>query len=145
MPRSESYSTRARQEIMKCLKENAAGTVSAADILRLLEARGLSVSPTTVYRYLDKLCLEHRVIKYVAEKGEKAVYQLEREGQHCTEHLHLKCVQCGKVIHLDCEFMNEVERHLQGDHGFHLQCEGSVLYGMCRECAKNEADNQQGL
>ena len=140
MPRSESYSTRARQEIMKCLQENAAETVSAADILRLLEARGVSVSPTTVYRYLDKLCLEHKVIKYVAEKGEKAVYQLEREGQHCTEHLHLKCVRCGRVIHLDCEFMDEVERHLQGDHGFRLQCEGSVLYGMCQECAQSGAD-----
>ncbi|KAB0578858.1 Fur family ferric uptake transcriptional regulator [Fusobacterium naviforme] len=136
MPRSASYSTKARQGIMRCLEESSASTISVSDILGYLSERGLSVSPTTVYRYLDKLCLERRVIKYVAKKGEKAVYQLEREGQHCAEHLHLKCVHCGRVIHMDCGFMDEVEEHLKSGHGFRLQCEGSVLYGLCKDCAE---------
>ena len=71
MPRSASYSTKARQGIMRCLEESSASTISVSDILGYLSERGLSVSPTTVYRYLDKLCLERRVIKYVAKKGEK--------------------------------------------------------------------------
>ena len=26
------------------------------------------------------------------------------------------------------------------EHGFTLQCEGSVLYGLCRSCAAKEAE-----
>jgi Fur family ferric uptake transcriptional regulator len=100
--------------------------------------QGASPNPTTVYRYLDKLAGEQRIMKYVADKGEKAVFQYVDEGRHCREHLHLKCVQCGRIYHLDCHFMDEVRAHLMAEHGFTLQCEGSVLYGLCRHCAQKE-------
>ena len=92
---------------------------------------------------LDKLAGEQRVMKYVADKGEKAVFQYVDEGRHCREHLHLKCVRCGRIYHLDCHFMDEVRAHLMAEHGFTLQCEGSVLYGLCRSCAANEAEDGQ--
>ena len=63
---------------------------------------------------------------------------LEAQGAS-REHLHLKCVQCGRIYHLDCHFMDEVRAHLMAEHGFTLQCEGSVLYGLCRHCAQNAA------
>ena len=66
-------------------------------------------------------------MKYVADKGEKAVFQYVDEGRHCREHLHLKCVRCGRIYHLDCHFMDEVRGHLMAEHGFTLQCEGSVF------------------
>ena len=109
----------------------------------LLEEQGASPNPTTVYRYLDKLAGEQRIMKYVADKGEKAVFQYVDEGRHCREHLHLKCVQCGRIYHLDCHFMDEVRAHLMAEHGFTLQCEGSVLYGLCRHCAQNAPQPEQ--
>jgi len=134
MPRSESYSTKARHEIMTFLKRNWSSTVSASDVLRFLTENGTPVNSTTVYRYLDKLCSDRIIIKYVANKGEKAVYQLS-EDQHCADHLHLTCVKCGRIIHLDCGFMDEFKDHLQGHHNFQLQCKGSMLYGVCNSCA----------
>ena len=71
------------------------------------------------------------------------MFQYVDEGRHCREHLHLKCVRCGRIYHLDCHFMDEVRAHLMAEHGFTLQCEGSVLYGMCRSCAANEAQDGQ--
>jgi Fur family ferric uptake transcriptional regulator len=135
MSRNESYNTKARREILDYLKRCWASTVSAADILQHLKETGTSVNPTTVYRYLDKLCTDHVVIKYAAIKGEKAVYQLSEQGQHCADHLHLKCAKCGRIIHLDCGFMDEFKDHLQGHHNFQLQCEGSMLYGICSSCS----------
>ena len=64
--------------------------------------------------------------------------KLETEGRHCAEHLHLKCVRCGKIIHMDCDFMDEVREHLMRGHGFALQCEGTVLYGYCEACRKEK-------
>ena len=143
MARSDGYNTRTRQLILDYLINNCQHAVSASNILEHLEAQGASPNPTTVYRYLDKLAGEQRIMKYVADKGERAVFQYVDEGRHCREHLHLKCVQCGRIYHLDCHFMDEVRAHLMAEHGFTLQCEGSVLYGLCRSCAANEAEDGQ--
>ena len=84
------------------------------------------------------------MMKYVADKGEKAVFQYVDEGRHCREHLHLKCTGCGRIYHLDCRFMDEVRAHLMAEHGFVLQCEGSVLYGLCRACAHQAEQSDSG-
>jgi Fur family ferric uptake transcriptional regulator len=139
MARSDGYNTKTRQLILEYLVANRQHAVSASNILQHLEAQGASPNPTTVYRYLDKLAGEQRIMKYIADKGEGAVFQYVDAGQHCHDHLHLKCVQCGQILHLDCGFMDEVRRHLTAQHGFALQCEGSVLYGLCSECAKKNA------
>ena len=112
MARSDGYNTRTRQLILDYLINNRQHAVSASNILEHLEAQGASPNPTTVYRYLDKLAGEQRIMKYVADKGERAVFQYVDEGRHCREHLHLKCVQCGRIYHLDCHFMDEVRAHL---------------------------------
>ena len=97
MARSDGYNTRTRQLILDYLINNRQHAVSASNILEHLEAQGASPNPTTVYRYLDKLAGEQRIMKYVADKGERAVFQYVDEGRHCREHLHLKCVQCGRI------------------------------------------------
>ena len=143
MARSDGYNTKTRQLILDYLINNRQHAVSASNILEHLEEQGASPNPTTVYRYLDKLAGEQRIMKYVADKGEKAVFQYVGESRHCREHLHLKCVQCGRIYHLDCHFMDEVRAHLMAEHGFTLQCEGSVLYGLCRHCAQNAEAAEQ--
>ncbi len=136
-----SYNTKTRQLILDYLIENRRHAVSAADIVAHLEAAGGGANPTTVYRYLDKLAGEQRVMKYVADKGERAVYQYIDEAHHCHQHIHLKCTCCGEIFHMDCGFMDEMRHHLLEEHGFTLQCEGSVLYGLCRRCAEKAAKN----
>ena len=107
MARSDGYNTKTRQLILDYLINNRQHAVSASNILEHLEEQGASPNPTTVYRYLDKLAGEQRIMKYVADKGEKAVFQYVDEGR------------------------------------FTLQCEGSVLYGLCRHCAQNAPQPEQ--
>ena len=128
------YATNSRRKILDFLKSNSDRTVTAADIDQYLKRNGDAVNITTIYRYLDKLATDGTVMKYVAEAGGKAVYQYVELGQHCEEHLHLKCVKCGCIIHLDCGFMDEIAEHIQKDHGFQLQCTNSILYGICKDC-----------
>jgi Fur family ferric uptake transcriptional regulator len=75
MARSDGYNTKTRQLILDYLINNRQHAVSASNILAHLEEQGAAPNPTTVYRYLDKLAGEQRVMKYVADKGEKAVFQ----------------------------------------------------------------------
>ena len=140
MAERKIYSTKARTEILEYLKKNWSTTVSAADILQELRGKGMDVNQTTVYRYLERLCAERIAIKYADSGGEKAIYQFAGDGGHCTEHLHLRCVKCGRLVHLDCGFMEEFKSHLLLHHDFHLQCEGNILHGVCNACAAAKED-----
>ena len=105
--------------------------------IRNLEEKEISVNTTTIYRFLDKLCAENIIIKYSDVNSDKAVYQYAGEQGNCREHLHLKCIKCGKVMHLDCGFMDELRKHIMAEHHFQLQCSGDLLHGLCEECTKN--------
>ena len=142
MKERKSYTTKNRLVILDYLKENCSTTISAADIKKHLEEKEISVNTTTVYRYLDKLCAEHIVIKYPDLKSDKAVFQFAGEEKRCTNHLHLKCIKCGKVIHLDCHFMDELKEHLFQEHGFRLQCSGDMLHGICQDCEEKKDSSQ---
>jgi Fur family ferric uptake transcriptional regulator len=111
--------------------------VSTADIEHYLILQGEHVNRSTIYRYLDKLVEEGKVLKYQNEDGKKAVFQYVEET-HCHEHLHMQCIKCGKTIHLNCGFMAEISEHMMEHHHFRLQCHNSILYGVCETCEKNE-------
>ena len=128
------YATANRKKILEFLKENQNRTLTVADIASYLKSCESEVNLTTIYRYLDKLEKEGIVMKYVAEKGSQATYQYVEAGHNCEEHLHLQCVKCGKVIHLECHFMNEILEHIEKEHGFLMQCKNSIVYGTCKEC-----------
>lgn len=133
-----NYVTASRRKILEYLQESDERAVTAADVAAYLKAQNSEVNITTVYRYLDKLAKDGTLIKYVAEKGCQSAYQYVRPGRHCSEHLHLKCVRCGKIIHLDCHFMKEISSHIEESHDFVLQCSQSVLYGICGDCKDAE-------
>lgn len=138
MERKEGYKTKNRQLILDYLRANKNRTVRAADIAKYMETQGCAVNKTTIYRYLDKLEADALVLKYVADKGESAGYQFVDKNAKCQEHLHLQCASCGKIIHLDCGFMDEFSEHIRKHHGFVIECKNSILYGTCEECGKKK-------
>lgn len=131
---AQNYNTKARKYILGYLENSTDTTVCAADILEFLNKNEISVNLTTVYRYLNKLTAEHKVIKITESKNGRSVYQLVKHKKSCDDHLHIKCTKCGKLIHLDCGFIEEFKEHIFKDHGFTLKCSGSILYGICDEC-----------
>lgn len=131
---NSGYATANRKKILDFLKENHNRTLTVADIDAHLKGCDSEVNITTIYRYLDKLEKESTVIKYVAEKGSQATYQYVEQGHNCEDHLHLQCVKCGKVIHLECHFMHEILEHVEKEHGFMMQCKNSIVYGTCKDC-----------
>lgn len=136
MPEKQGYSTKARKEILDYLASHGEDTASAADIINFLAKKNAAVNPATVYRCLNRLSLERQVLKFTDENTRKSVYRFIGSRQNCDEHIHIKCVRCGKVMHLECGFMREIKGHLLKSHGFALRCEGSVLYGICSDCAE---------
>lgn len=133
-----NYNTVSKSRIIEYLHKNADRSVCAHDILLHLHENGLVVNVTTVYRCLDRLTNEGQVMKYTAEDGNQAVYQYVEPEHHCEDHLHLQCIQCGAIVHLDCEFMDELKHHAEDDHGFSIRCKNSIIYGLCKTCRASE-------
>lgn len=136
MSARQDYNTKARKCILDFLEQSGEGTVSVSDITEYMEREGVSVNRATVYRYLKRLTDERRVLKFTEDETQKSVYQFVGQKQNCDEHIHIKCIRCGRLMHLECGFTENIKKHLAEEHGFLLHCEGSILYGLCETCRK---------
>lgn len=129
------YKTRQRNEILRFFEENPDGCFSAREV-----AARVSAGESTVFRTISALVKENLVRKFVSGgRGTEATYQYN-DAKDCGGHLHLKCETCGRLIHMDCAFLEEMTRHFRDDHQFVLDRERTVLYGRCASClARQEA------
>lgn len=134
MTKRVSYVTENRKKILQLLEDEKDKTFTISEIEQALYEANIQINPSTIYRYIDKLVQEGTVLKYVAQKGEKAIFQYVGGKPMCHEHLHMKCKQCGTIIHLDCDFMDEITHHIESEHAFWLECKSSILYGLCEKC-----------
>ena len=128
-----NYNTKQRDEIVEFFSRHRGKCFSAKDIIRSGEIKS---GEATVYRTLSKLA-ENGVLKRFTDGSSGACYQLA-ESSDCDKHFHLKCENCGKLIHVDCGFMAEIKQHIEASHDFYVDLGKTVFYGLCGACSKGE-------
>lgn len=131
------YKTKQREMILQYMIKNKDIHVTADMLLKYFEYHGTPLGKATVYRNLDKLVKENIVRKYTVEDGTGACYQYGSAGGQCTEHYHFKCSVCGKLYHVQCDFINEISRHIYDQHKFVIDSSKTVFYGTCEKCLDN--------
>lgn len=134
MARTAGYATEKRAKMLEYLKEHSDRDVCVKEIEEYLSQNNITVNVTTIYRYIDKLVQEEIVLKHTSENGNTCTYQYIDPNHSCHNHLHMKCSSCGRIYHMDCEFMDEFQRHIYEHHHFALECRTSMLYGLCEHC-----------
>lgn len=132
-----TYKTRQSALILQVLEENRDRHLTAEEIYLLLKERGEPVGQTTVYRHLEKLCADATVRKYAGGDGDSACFQLA-DAKNCKMHYHLKCTACGRLFHTECAYLNTLSEHIKNEHGFLVDSSKTVLYGLCKTCAKEK-------
>jgi Fur family ferric uptake transcriptional regulator len=130
------YNTKQQDAVLSVLKSTKGRHVTADEIYLKLIHQGKSVGKTTIYRHLEKLTADGTIRRFTTGDNSGACYQLS--DSHCAEHYHLKCSDCGKLIHVECDFLDELAKHLMNDHNFKLDKSKTVLYGICSDCVKGE-------
>ena len=65
-----------------------------------------------------------------------SVYRMEKADHSCHEHLHMQCVKCGRVIHIDRDTMNHIAKGVQERYGFMIDCDRSSICGICKDCQR---------
>lgn len=129
------YRTRQRELILERLIEASERHITADELAEML--RGEKVGRSTVYRTLERLVESGEVRRYYMPDG-GACYQYAA-GENCHEHHHLKCVRCGRLLHAECGFLDELAEHIMQHHRFTLDRSRTVLYGVCEQCSAEES------
>ena len=134
MSSRNSYQTKQKDLILSCLSENKNRHVTVEMIVDFLKGKGEPVGQTTVYRNLDKLVKEGRVLKYAVPGGMRACYQYFNDPENHLHHYHLVCTECRQLIHFNCNHMDQLSTHMQEKHHFSLDNDKTILYGRCESC-----------
>lgn len=135
MSTQKEYKTRQRNIILSYLMQNKDQHMTAEDLVQYLKQQGTSVGKSTVYRYLYKLQKEGVVRKYASADGQSACYEYCGNEEACHQHYHLKCSGCGELIHLQCEYFDQLSKHLNDNHHFQIDQTQTILYGKCQKCS----------
>ncbi len=133
-----TYQTRQKEVIADYFRANPETCVTAEEVYAAL---GAQVGMTTVYRAVARLCEEGVLRKYTPQNaGEAALYQFNPCGE---SHMHIRCVDCGTLVHLHCDEVGAFTDHLRGRHGFVLDEGKTVLYGRCEQCEAKRARQEK--
>lgn len=126
---------------MRCLEENCDKSFTIDEIVDLLKSRNEFVGRSTIYRYIENLCQSGQVRRFVQEGRKSATYQYMENHEQCENHMHLKCLTCGKIVHLGCDFMSEVCGHISKYHKFEVDNSKTVILGLCADCLEKEKNH----
>ena len=144
MAERSGYRTKAHAELLSYLKATPGVHHTAAEVRKHFAQEGNPFSTATVYRQLERFVDEGIIRKYVIGAGDSACYTYEEARGECSSHFHCKCEQCGRLIHLDCDELNEMKEHLLRHHGFAWNAGKTVFYGICEACRQETEEGNNG-
>lgn len=134
-----SYNTKQKRLILEIIESNKHKNLSCDEITLLLLNNNTPVGKTTVYRQLEKLCNDGKLKRIAPNVNTKTyLYQFIDETMNCENHMHLRCIRCGKYEHLSCDFMSKVSEHIFDHHNFTVDNSRTEILGVCRLCAENK-------
>ena len=138
MQSKSSYKTRQGDELRSYLESMPGKHITAADVCDYFKKTGKTIGMATVYRQLERMVDEGVIAKYNIDAGSPACF--EYLGNHLGEETcyHCKCQVCGKLIHMHCEELPELEKHILEHHGFSIDPVRTVFYGVCQQCREEQ-------
>lgn len=128
MPRSETYATKQKNTIINVIKTKE----EAFTVKEIYKALKEKVGLTTIYRLTAKLEKEGK-IKKIIDKDGKTYYQYLKSCDK-ENHFYLKCDKCARMIHIDCDCIDELYNHILNNHKFKLSKTNVIINGLCKEC-----------
>ena len=132
------YKTKQQALILTYLKSIQGVHFTAEDVRQHFENKGVAIGIATIYRQLEKFVADGILQKYFIDEHSACCFEYSGENCNLDEaHFHLKCEKCGRLIHLECQDLEDLTQHLKTEHGFTINPYRTVLYGVCDECAKS--------
>jgi Fe2+ or Zn2+ uptake regulation protein len=127
---SDRPSTSQRRLLLGLIRKYG-GHISAKELYRRASRKNDSISLATVYRALQLF----KELGLVEERKLGQVY-CSYEIKESTDHQHLVCRSCGKVIEFESGLLGQLVEELRQEHGFSLIKMELYMEGYCQQCSR---------
>lgn len=128
----KTYRTKQKEIVLEAVKLHEGTHFSVEDIYDSIRSRGINLGRATVYRHINALQNEGLIKRFIVEFGKSMSYEYSGcEDRSCY---HFKCVKCNRLLHIQCQLMDEVKQHLAESHNFSLDDSKMIFTGICGNC-----------
>jgi len=103
---------------------------TADEVFAFINKEYPSLSRSTVYRNLQSLCEDNKLARRIIPDSP------DRYDHLVTNHYHIKCTICGKVMDSNIDFIHGLETKLKDTSGYVLTGHNIVFEGICPDCQK---------
>lgn len=134
----KKYHTKISREIEQYIKEQSEKSFCASEVYSYMTNQKIPVNLATIYRNLDRLTEQNILIKFKTANSDSYMYRAVKETGNCHTHLHMRCKVCGRIIHLEEHYSDEIIDYLKKKYGFELECDNSFFSGICINCKDME-------
>ena len=131
---SMTYKTSQKEKLLTYMIENSQAQLPMQTILNAMKQEG--VGESTVYRLMKSLVDEGKVRRFVCGNNRRFFYQALKD-EKCGHHIHLKCLSCGKMVHLSGFVSDFIEKNILAANRFTIDGQMTLLYGKCENCQEN--------
>lgn len=132
-----TYHTAGRESILHYLADHPQLRLTVEELTAALEHEGVTVGKSTVYRLVGKLYAEGKLTRLRESARGCFVYTYAEDTHGCDgRHFHLKCLDCGRLFHLECRHSEALCEHIEDTHHFHIDSGRTLLYGQCESCRR---------
>ncbi len=97
-------------------------------VIERVQARVPGVAPSTVYRTLERL-EELGALAHVHLQHGRGYHQMSD-----AQHAHLTCSACGQEQEVSQAVLQQLERSVEGEHGFRPDFTHHPISGLCAGC-----------
>lgn len=134
----KNYNTEQKKKVIDFFYSNRDRHYTITEIADAVVDSGAGKS--TVYRHVSNLLKSGVIRRFETGESRQFVYQFADADDSCDRHYHLKCVKCGRLIHMECVHLDDVNAHIKAEHDFVIGSGRAVIYGECVSCASTVGD-----
>jgi len=129
------YNTKPKEYILDFLMNHKNKRFTVKQMYEEINKNGLDVNLATIYRNVDRLTKEGKLLKHQDVENNFATYQFIMD-ESCLAHFHFECKVCGSMIHLPKKETNDFLKVIERTLFFTVDPQNTYLTGICSKCRK---------
>lgn len=129
-----AYKTTQRTQLHDFLKAHPHSYFTAQQLTEILSDSGAEISISAIYRNLSELTKMGSIKKAVKANSREAYYRYV-DSDVCRNEIHISCLMCGKIFHMDATLSSMIQEQLLQKSAFKLDKSKTVISGICKECS----------
>lgn len=124
--------TNQRKDLLDLLISHQNRHMSAEEILKEISKDESNIGLATIYRTLQLFTDTGIAVRHDFDDG-KSRYELNLDDEVHNHH-HLICQNCGKILEVNLDLMEDLEKQIESNYDFVIKNHIVKLYGYCCDC-----------